>query len=61
MTRLTDADDLLLESSGAPVSDCDEIAVLDDRDCAVPDGEPGSWSPEALTPFAATTSVLRKW
>ena len=41
MTRLTDADDLLLESSGAPVSEWDEIAVLDDRDRAVPDGEPG--------------------
>ena len=41
MTRLTDADDLLLESSGAPVSEWDEIAVFDDRDCIVPDGEPG--------------------
>jgi 2,3-dihydroxybenzoate-AMP ligase len=41
MTRLTDADDVLLESSGAPVSDWDEIAVLDDRDCVVADGEPG--------------------
>ena len=41
MTRLTDADDLLLESSGAPVSEWDEIAVLDDQDRAVPDGEPG--------------------
>src|SRR5262245_31184261 len=41
MTRLTDGDDLLLESSGAPVSDWDEIAVLDDQDRAVPDGEPG--------------------
>jgi 2,3-dihydroxybenzoate-AMP ligase len=41
MTRLTDRDDLLLESSGAPVSEWDEIAVLDDRDCAVADGEPG--------------------
>ena len=41
MTRLTDADDLLLESSGAPVSEWDEIAVLDDRECVVPDGEPG--------------------
>jgi 2,3-dihydroxybenzoate-AMP ligase len=41
MTRLTDSDDLLLESSGAPVSEWDEIAVLDDRDFAVPDGEPG--------------------
>jgi 2,3-dihydroxybenzoate---[aryl-carrier protein] ligase len=41
MTRLTDADDLLLESSGAPVSDFDEIAVLDDSGRQVPDGEPG--------------------
>ena len=41
MTRLTDHDDLLLESSGAPVSEWDEIAVLDDRNCVVPDGEPG--------------------
>ncbi len=40
MTRLTDPDELLLESSGAPVSDWDEIAVVDDQD-AVPDGEPG--------------------
>jgi len=41
MTRLTDGDDLLLESSGAPVSEWDEIAVLDDQDSVVPDGEPG--------------------
>jgi 2,3-dihydroxybenzoate---[aryl-carrier protein] ligase len=41
MTRLTDSDHLLLESSGAPVSEWDEIAVLDDRDCTVPDGEQG--------------------
>lgn len=41
MTRLTDRDDLLLESSGAPVSEWDEIAVLDDRNCVVADGEPG--------------------
>jgi 2,3-dihydroxybenzoate-AMP ligase len=41
MTRLDDADDLLLESSGAPVSDFDEIAVLDDSGHQVPDGEPG--------------------
>jgi len=41
MTRLTDADDLLLESSGAPVSEWDEIAVLDDRDSVVPDGQSG--------------------
>ena len=41
MTRLSDPDDLLLESSGAPVSEWDEIAVLDDQDRPVPDGEPG--------------------
>ena len=41
MTRLTDPDDLLLESSGAPVSEFDEIAVLDDSGQAVSDGEPG--------------------
>ena len=41
MTRLTDSDDLLLESSGAPVSEWDEIAVLDDQERAVPDGELG--------------------
>jgi len=41
MTRLTDRDDLLLESSGAPVSDFDEIEVLDDAGNAVPDGEAG--------------------
>ena len=41
MTRLTDPDDLLLESSGAPVSEFDEIAVLDDSGREVADGEPG--------------------
>jgi 2,3-dihydroxybenzoate-AMP ligase len=41
MTRLDDPDELLLESSGAPVSDIDEIKVLDDEDREVPDGEPG--------------------
>jgi 2,3-dihydroxybenzoate-AMP ligase len=41
MTRLTDPDDLLLESSGAPVSEFDEIAVLDDAGREVADGEPG--------------------
>lgn len=41
MTRLDDEDDVLLESSGAPVSELDEIAVVDDAGHAVPDGEPG--------------------
>jgi 2,3-dihydroxybenzoate-AMP ligase len=41
MTRLTDGDDLLLESSGTPVSEFDEIDVLDDSGNPVPDGEPG--------------------
>ena len=41
MTRLDDDQDLLLESSGAPVSEHDEIKVLDDDDHEVPDGQTG--------------------
>ena len=41
MTRLSDPDDLLLESSGAPVSEFDEIAVLNDVGAVVADGESG--------------------
>ena len=41
MTRLTDTDDLLLESSGAPVSDFDEITVVDDAGQTVAEGEAG--------------------
>ena len=41
MVRLNDPDDLLLESSGAPVSEFDEILVLDDDGNEVPDGQPG--------------------
>jgi len=41
MTRLDDPDDLLLESSGAPVCDEDEIRVVDDDGNEVADGEPG--------------------
>jgi 2,3-dihydroxybenzoate-AMP ligase len=41
MTRLDDPDDLLLESSGAPVCDADEIKVVGDDGTEVPDGEPG--------------------
>ena len=41
MTRLDDPDDLLLESSGTPVSDWDEIKVVDDEGREVPDGQSG--------------------
>jgi 2,3-dihydroxybenzoate-AMP ligase len=41
MTRLDDAEPLLLESSGAPVLDEDEIRVVDDGGRDLPDGTPG--------------------
>jgi 2,3-dihydroxybenzoate-AMP ligase len=41
MTRLDDPDDVLLESSGSPVSEHDEIKVVDDTDREVPDGTSG--------------------
>jgi 2,3-dihydroxybenzoate-AMP ligase len=41
MTRLDDADDLLLESSGAPVCVDDEIMVVDDDGREIADGVPG--------------------
>jgi 2,3-dihydroxybenzoate-AMP ligase len=41
MTRLHDPDELLLESSGAPVCDEDEIRVIDDAGSDVADGESG--------------------
>jgi 2,3-dihydroxybenzoate-AMP ligase len=41
MVRLDDPDELLLESSGAPVCALDEIKVVDDDGNEVPDGEPG--------------------
>ena len=41
MTRLDDSDELLLESSGAPVCIDDEIKVVDDDGNEVPDGESG--------------------
>jgi 2,3-dihydroxybenzoate-AMP ligase len=41
MTRLDDPDDLLLHSSGAPVSGLDEIRVVDDDGSDVADGEAG--------------------
>ncbi|HEX4524466.1 MAG TPA: AMP-binding protein [Casimicrobiaceae bacterium] len=41
MTRLSDPDELLLESSGAPVCDEDEIMVVDDAGGELVDGEAG--------------------
>ena len=41
MTRLDDSEDMLLNSSGAPVSDLDEIRVVDDDGHEVADGVPG--------------------
>jgi 2,3-dihydroxybenzoate-AMP ligase len=41
MTHLDDPDELLLESSGAPVCDDDEIMVIDDAGREVADGEAG--------------------
>jgi len=41
MTRLDDPDELLLESSGAPVCNEDEIMIIDDAGREVEDGEPG--------------------
>lgn len=41
MTRLDDPEDLLIESSGAPVCDADEIKILDESGNELPDGEVG--------------------
>lgn len=41
MTRLDDPEDLVLNSSGSPVCEADEIKVLDENDREVPDGTPG--------------------
>jgi len=41
MTRLDDPDDLLLQSSGAPVCDADEIRVVDDRGRELDEDAPG--------------------
>jgi len=40
-TRLDDPDHLVLETSGAPMCEDDEIKVLDNDDKDVPDGQPG--------------------
>jgi 2,3-dihydroxybenzoate-AMP ligase len=41
LTRLDDADELILNSSGAPVCPDDEIKVVDEAGHEVPDGQPG--------------------
>jgi 2,3-dihydroxybenzoate-AMP ligase len=41
MTRLDDPDEVLFESSGAPVSEHDEIRIVDDQDRELPDGASG--------------------
>jgi len=41
MTRLDDDEELVLTSSGAPVSDDDEIRVVDDQGRELPDGQSG--------------------
>ena len=41
MTRLDDPEDLILESSGAPVCDADEIKILGEDGQELPDGEIG--------------------
>ncbi len=41
MTRLDDDEELVLSSSGAPVSDDDEIRVVDDQGRDLPDGQSG--------------------
>jgi 2,3-dihydroxybenzoate-AMP ligase len=41
--RRGDPEDVLLDTSGRPVSPDDEIRLLDDDDCEVPDGEVGEF------------------
>ncbi len=41
MTRLGDADELLLHSSGMPVSEADELRVIDEEGNELPDGDAG--------------------
>lgn len=41
LTRLDDAEELILNSSGAPISPADEIKIVDESGKEVPDGEKG--------------------
>lgn len=40
-TRLDDPDDLIIQTQGRPISEDDEVLVVDDQGNAVPEGEPG--------------------
>lgn len=40
-TRLDDAPDLIFTTQGRPISPADEVRVVDDAGCDVPDGQPG--------------------
>jgi 2,3-dihydroxybenzoate-AMP ligase len=42
MTRLDDPEEVVLTTQGRPVSDADEIAVVDEKGEPVPDGTPGA-------------------
>jgi 2,3-dihydroxybenzoate-AMP ligase len=42
MTRLDDPDEVVLTTQGRPVSEADEVAVVDDAGNRVPDGTPGA-------------------
>jgi len=40
-TRLDDPDELIIQTQGRPISEDDEVLVVDDQGNAVPEGEPG--------------------
>ncbi len=74
MVRLDDSDELLLESSGAPVSEFDEIMVVDDAGNEVTDGQPGELvvrgpytingyynAPEKKTPRRSLPTASTAW
>lgn len=41
-TRLSDPEDVVCSTQGRPLSEGDQIRLVDDGDCDAPDGEPGS-------------------
>jgi 2,3-dihydroxybenzoate-AMP ligase len=51
MTRLDDDPDVILNTQGRPVSDADEILIVDENGNPVPDGTPGAlWTRGPYTP-----------